>query len=39
MVTPTKTKVEQNSGLAVLRFEGDITMQAALRLDRDPWRA
>ncbi len=25
MVTPTKTKVEQNSGLAVLRFEGDIT--------------
>lgn len=25
MVTPTKTKLEQNGDLAVLRFEGDIT--------------
>ena len=25
MVTPTKTKVEQNGDLAVMRFEGDIT--------------
>lgn len=25
MVTPTKTKVEQNGNLAVMRFEGDIT--------------
>jgi len=25
MVAPTKTKVEQHSGLAVMRFEGDIT--------------
>ena len=25
MVTPTKTKVEQNGDIAVMRFEGDIT--------------
>ena len=25
MVTPTKTKVEQSGGLAVMRFAGDIT--------------
>ena len=25
MVTPTKTKVEQNGDLAVMRFEGDLT--------------
>ena len=25
MVSPTKTKVEQNGDLAVMRFEGDIT--------------
>ena len=25
MVAPTKTKVEQNDGVAVMRFEGDIT--------------
>jgi len=25
MVTPTKTKVEQNGDVAVMRFEGDIT--------------